>query len=245
MMRTLRLIATIVAYILIVGFAIVIFCATLTGCAPGHSIVTVDRGVGLHFRIPLLLDGSTDTSLVDLKFGSIDSSTALIRGGTTFSANNAKGGGLGSLSTGDYFIISSNPGLTEGYMRDVMSSPNVDAATKAKLAEYLLRNQGAPAPVAASAVSVNAAATSGSNPPEVKFATTGFDKIADTVPEVVKPITNTVEHVTTETVNAVPGYLKSYQGLFAVTVACVLSLIIILGTIFFKWFFGLFKKKAK
>ena len=244
-MRTLRLIATIILYILVVGFITAILSATLTGCAPGHSIMTVDRGVGLHFRIPLLLDGSTDTSLIDLKMGSIDSATALIRGGTTFSANNAKGGGLGSLSTGDYFIISSNPGLTEGYLRDVMSSPHVDAATKAKLAEYLLRNQGAPAPVSASAVSVSAAAASGSNPPEVKFATTGFDKIADTVPEVVKPIANTVEHVTTETVNAVPGYLKSYQVLLAITGASVLILIVVLGTIFFKWFFGLFKKKTK
>ncbi len=227
----------VLSIILLLCFILIslILCAvTLTGCASGHSVMNIDRGVGFQFRIPLVFD---------LKIGSIDSATALIRGGTTFSANSAKGGGLGSISSGDHFVFSSNSGLTEGYLRDVFLSPELDNVTKQTLADNLGKNQAPPKVDAASAVSVNAAAASGDNPPQVKFATTGFDKVADVAPEVVKPVASTVQHVTSETINAVPKYLKSYQLLIGISGGCVILLAITFGFIFFKKISSKFGKK--
>ena len=236
-------VAVVVIDILIILFIASVCCALLSGCATGHSLMTVDRGVGFHLRVPFFFDNSGQTSVFDLKVGSIDSASAIIRGGTTFSGNNAKGGGLGSVSTGDYFVMSSNPNLTEGHLKEVFISPNVDERTKQLLAEYLVKNPGSPKPLPASAISINAGVSSGEPTPDIKFATTGFDKYADVIPVVTTNVADTVQDVSKNALNAVPGYLKSYHVLLALTYVSVLTLLIVLGFLIFKWLFGLFHKK--
>src|SRR5574344_518401 len=81
----------------------------LFGC--GHSITHTDRGTGMVARIPLP-DGS---SLIDLKFGKIDSTTTILRGGASYDSIASTGGSVfGSGGTSDRIFISTIPQLNEG-----------------------------------------------------------------------------------------------------------------------------------
>ena len=75
------------------------FILFLFGC--GHSFVTVDKGIGIHAKIPL----PNGASLVDVKLGYIDSTTTLIRGNTSVEASNSSGGSMFALGAGTSQVV--------------------------------------------------------------------------------------------------------------------------------------------
>jgi hypothetical protein len=137
-----------------------IFITSTVGllCGCGHSIVRTDRGTGLHLRVPNPFQQGD--SIVDLKVGNIDTTMAVIRGNTTFDSTSAKGGSLtGTGGISERVVVSTNPQLNEGYVAEVLTSPNVDPETKREVAEYLTAST---APKVADAKSITIGAAAGS-----------------------------------------------------------------------------------
>lgn len=121
-------------------------CILFACCSCGHNFVRVDKGTGGIFRIPL----PNGDSLLEIKGGEIDSTTAVIRGGSTFSSGRSVGGSLnsslgslgnGSGSSASDFQISTSLQLNEGYLRDVLVSPNVSSDVKMTLINYLINTK--------------------------------------------------------------------------------------------------------
>lgn len=140
--------------------------------AVGHSIVRTDRGMGLHLRVPNPFEPGD--SLVDFKLGNIDTTMAIIRGNTTFDSTSAKGGsfaGTGGIS--ERFAVSSNPQLNEGYVAEILTSPNASEATKTEIAKYLMTAKS-PAVSDAKSITIGAAAGSGNNISEISPEKTRF-----------------------------------------------------------------------
>ena len=123
----------------------------LCGCG-GHNWIRADRGTGFMLRIPL----PNGDSLIEIKGGEIDSTTAVLRGGSQFSSGRAVGGSLNNplwlsdkntsetpnspLTSGgsaNDLQFSSCLQLNEGNIRDILTSPNVSTEAKIKLIEYL------------------------------------------------------------------------------------------------------------
>jgi hypothetical protein len=175
----------------------------VTGC--GHSIVRTDRGTGFHLRVPNPFQPGD--SFVDLKFGNIDTTMAIIRGNTTFDSNSAKGGSLtGTGGISERFALSTNPQFNEGYVAEVLTSPNAPAEVKIEVARYLVQ-QKAPAVSNAKAVSIGAASGSGEKSNEINPEKTGIDNIVDkaaetiqeTAPVIGKATTDVVENISNNT----------------------------------------------
>lgn len=184
---------------------LILVCSTalIAGC--GHSIVRTDRGTGLHLRMPNPFQQGD--SIVDLKLGNIDTTMAVIRGNTTFDSNSAKGGSLtGSGGISERFALSTNPQLNEGYVAEVLTSPNTPSEVKIEVARYLTQ-QKAPTVSDAKAVSIGAASGSGIKSNEINPEKTGIDNIVDktaktiqeTVPVVGKTTSNVVEKISDKT----------------------------------------------
>lgn len=175
----------------------------LAGC--GHSIVRTDRGTGFHLRIPNPFEPGD--SLVDLKLGNIDTTMAIIRGNTSFDSASAKGGSLtGSGGISERFAVSSNPQLNEGYVAEVLTSPNLSDEAKIEIARYL-SNAQAPKVSDAKSITIGAAAGSGSNVSEITPEKTGLDNIVDktadtitkTAPTIAKATETTISNISTNT----------------------------------------------
>ena len=102
--------------------------------------------------------------------------------------------------------------MTEGNVRDVMTSPDADSATKQLVAEYLISREPM-VPTASTTTAVNSgSATGGESAPLATPTRTGIDHITSTVgeaaPKVVKPIAN----ATRSSVRDVSGAVKSVSG---------------------------------
>lgn len=170
--------------------------ALIAGC--GHSIVRTDRGTGLHLRVPNPFQQGD--SLVDLKLGNIDTTMAIIRGNTTFDSNSAKGGSLtGTGGISERFALSTNPQLNEGYVAEVLTSPNTPPEVKIEVARYLVQ-QKAPTVSDAKAVSIGAASGSGDRSHEIKPEKTGVDNIVDKAAETIQETAPVVGKATTDVV---------------------------------------------
>ena len=180
---------------------------TLTGC--GHTITHTDRGTGLVARIPLP-DGS---SLIDLKIGKIDSTTTVLRGNSTYDSSASTGGTLfGSASTSDRIFVATGIQLNEGYMKDVLTNPDVDPATKVALAQALVQVAAAkPKPTVTKAV--GAATSSGENPDnKVEPVAVGLDNVVNRVAEATPKVIEPVAKATTEVVKDVATTTKSVSS---------------------------------
>ena len=123
-------------------------CFMLTGC--GHSVIHRDEGIGLDLKIPLPYSGE---NLVSIQLGKIDSTTLVLRGNTSFKSNSntegsansntgaaASGEASGKAALGSTIEVVTGPQLNEGYLRDVLTNPNLDAATKKAILDFLVAN---------------------------------------------------------------------------------------------------------
>ena len=169
------------------GFVIMIFL--LCGC--GHTTVRIDRGTGGVFRIPL----PNGDSLVELKGGDIDSTTIIMRGGTQVATGRSVGGSIvgGSGGSASDMQISTIPQLNEGYMKDVMISPDVPAEVKIELAKYMAKAKpNTPQPY--KTATIGASSGGGGDLSTVKPEATGIDNMVNKVTDVIPEVTSDASH---------------------------------------------------
>ena len=120
----------------------------LTGC--GHNIANIDRGIGLDLSIPVPFSGE---NIVSVKLGQIDSTSLILRGNTQFesqsettgsaSANTSgttSGGADGKGGITQKIKFTTGPQLNEGYLRDVLTDPNISKEDKAAMINALTKN---------------------------------------------------------------------------------------------------------
>lgn len=207
-----------------------LFCFFVAGC--GHSITHTDRGTGVVARIPLP-DGS---SLLDLKVGKIDSTTTILRGGTTYDSTTSTGGTFfGSIGTSERIQVSATPQFNEGNVREVLISSDCDPVTKQMVLQYLIE-QKAPVPQPSSTTTIGASAATGKDAAAVKPAATGVDnlinKVGEAVPVVAKATTDTISEVsntTGATVSSVGDTIKSaISNLSKIAIIAIITAIIVL-----------------
>lgn len=137
-------------------------------CSCGHNITHTDRGTGLVARIPLP-DGS---SLIDLKVGKIDSTTTVLRGGSTYDSAASTGGSLfGTMGTSDRIQVSTIPQLNEGNIREILIDKNTPKEVKIALIQYLIK-QKAPKSLPAATKAIGAATGADLNNPIAEPETT-------------------------------------------------------------------------
>ena len=195
----------------------------ISGC--GHSITHVDRGTGLVARIPLP-DGS---ALIDLKVGKIDSTTTILRGNSTYDSSASTGGTLfGSASTSDRTFVATGIQLNEGYLKDVLTSPSVDPATKVAMVQAIAQVQAAkPKPTVTKAV--GAATSTGEKPDtSVEPVAVGVDnvvnRVAEAAPKVVAPVASVTKDVVKDVTTTVDGVSKDWK-LVWIVVSVVVTII--------------------
>ena len=205
---------------LIVLSMVLMLVVCLTGC--GHTITHTDRGTGLVARIPLP-DGS---SLIDLKIGKIDSTTTVLRGNSTYDSSASTGGTLfGSASTSDRTFVATGMQLNEGYLKDVLTSPDVDPGTKVAIAQAIVQVQASkPKPTVTKAV--GAATSTGENPnTEVEPVAVGIDnavnKVAQVAPKVVTPVADAAKDIVKDTTSTVDSVSKDWKLVWIVVSTAV------------------------
>lgn len=195
----------------ILKFIFPVFLLFVWGC--GHSIVRTDRGTGFHLRVPNPFQQSD--SLIDLKLGNIDTTIAIVRGNTTFDSNSAKGGfftGAGGIS--ERFALSTNPQLNEGYMTEVLTSPNVSNETKIEIAKYLSSSK-APTVSDSKLVTIGAASGSGNETKDIKPEKTGMDNLVNKTSNNKNDVIKHTDNVTGETTSNITfQILNSFYLIF-------------------------------
>jgi len=120
----------------------------LTGC--GHNIANVDRGIGIDLKIPVPFSGE---DIVSIRIGQIDSTSLILRGNTQFEsqsetsgdasvgtsgATSGNAGGKGGITQKIKFTT--GPQLNEGYLRDVLTDPNISKEDKSAMISALTKN---------------------------------------------------------------------------------------------------------
>lgn len=201
----------------------------LSGC--GHSVVTVDKGIGIDLKIPLPNGGS----LINLRMGYIDSTTTVLRGNTSVQASNASGGNALSLGAGttQTVLVTSGPQLNEGYVAQILTNQNTDPKTKQAIAEYLLKTKHPVIKPTALTVSNGGVAT-GQNPPKPKDVKTGFDNVVDKISDGYNQTIISTQEATENVTNSIMQYIYY----IIIGVALLITIIIILVIV-------LIKKKKK
>lgn len=170
------------------------------GC--GHNTFSEIKTVGLDATIPVY------STPVGVRVGQSEITMAAVRGNTSFSSQSTTGGGLlaTTAGTGKVHVLKSGPQVNEGYIKDIMLSPEVPAEAKVAIAKTYLTT---PAPeISPAATSTLGAATgSGAEPPKVQPIRTGIDnvvdKVAEVTPKVVPPIADATKEVVNNTVTTV------------------------------------------
>ena len=178
----------------IIGSMILMLMFAMSGC--GHSFVHIDKGKGAVLRIPLPDGGS----LVDFKVGMIDSTTAVIRGNTTYDSSASTGGAsFTSAGTADRIFLSTGMQLNEGYLKDVLTDPSVDTATKVELAKVMAQMKPTP-PRSTVTKTVSAASSSGGSATDIEPMKVGLDNVVDKVAQVAPKVVEPVAKATAEVV---------------------------------------------
>lgn len=104
----------------------VILAIIITGC--GHNMVTQSKGIGID------VSWTGENYVPNIKLGYWDETSAAVRGNANVSASTASGGGLmvGEGGTSQTFQIATGTQINEGYIKDILTDPNID--TEAKVA---------------------------------------------------------------------------------------------------------------
>jgi hypothetical protein len=178
-----------------------LFAILLTGC--GHTMFHKVEGTGLYGRIPTPNGGS----LVEVAIGDMTITSGILRGGAVYEDNGSKGGTFGSVSLGRRTYMATAPSVNEGYIAEILTSPNADSATKQKIAEYLITRERPVSP-SSSTSAVNASTGTGDAPPVVEPTRTGIDHITSTVGEVVPKVAPVVADATTKSVDSVTNMVE-------------------------------------
>lgn len=217
-----------------VRILITIFLMFLIGGC-GHTVIRTDRGTGTMARIPLP-DGS---SLIEVKFGKLDSITAVLRGGSSFSSGSSTGGSiLGTGGTSDNFQVYTIPQLNEGYMANVMISPEVPAEVKIKLADYMTKSKPNQ-PSSFKSVSIGSAVASGKNSHEIKPEAVGLDNVVNKTAEAIPKVTRDASRMVKDTRMTVKDITSTFRKWWYIAVVAVVLIAVLIFS------FGKKKKKSE
>jgi hypothetical protein len=206
------------------------FVLLLPGC--GHSVARIDRGTGVVLRIPL----PNGDSLVEFKGGDIDSTTLILRGGSQAKTGRSVGGAFaGTGGSAKDLQISTIPQLNEGYMKDVMVSPDVPAEVKVELAKDMtIAKPDEHRPYRATVV--GASVGSGENLDDVKPKMAGIDNIVDKVAEVTPEITEDVSKMVDSTTEAASSSVRDVMTAsktWIISISAAVVMIISIGVLIF------------
>ena len=189
-------------------------------CGCGHSVLVESKITGLGAILPIG-DGHT----LGFVLGSMDATTATVRGGTTVETTSVSGGGIFSGEAGINHItkMQAHAQLNEGNLRDVMMSENVPDAAKIILASNLIAAAKAPelppTVIQAQTASIHSGsdAVVSNNVPLINHSA-GIDnlvnqvanvttnvtgQIVNTIPATVSEVTDVVTDITNHTVDSV------------------------------------------
>ena len=111
----------------------------MSGC--GHHILKKIQGDGFYVRIPLPNGGS----LIQMAFGDINITTAVLRGGTDFHEQTDKRVSVKESKDGITMFrkiyLSTQPSINQANIKDVLTSERTDKKTKNMLVDYLINNK--------------------------------------------------------------------------------------------------------
>ena len=157
---------------------VAVLATLVVGC--GHNRVNMHSTFGPAVSFPL-----GDLGQLTVSIGSSKTTSAMVRGGSSFTTESTEGGGLLSTAAGTTTIstFKSNTQLNEGNLVKVLTSSNVPDKAKIELAEKLSKGVLAPSfEPAAMATREGMMYTHGfSKPIDYPFKSTGVDKTAETV----------------------------------------------------------------
>ena len=185
----------------LICFIVGLLAILLTGC--GHTMFHKVEGTGLYGRIPTPNGGS----LIEVAIGDMTITSGILRGGAVYEDNGSKGGTFGSVSLGRRTYMATAPSVNEGYIVEILTSPDADPVTKQKVAEYLITREQPTTPPSATS-SVNASTGTGDAPPKVEPTRTGVDHITSTVGEVVPKVAPVVADATVKSVDSVTDMVE-------------------------------------
>ena len=217
-------------------------CLFLCGC--GTNVFTELKAVGMDASVPVY------GTVVGVRVGQSEITTAATRGNTTFTSQNTTGGGLFATTagTGRVSTLSSGPMVNEGYVAEILTSKEVPEAAKVALVQHYLP-KNAPVTRPATSKTIGAATGSGEHPVEVEPITTGVDKIVDktaeTIQVVTPPIANATKEVVNNTVDTAGGVANKFASTITVVLAIVFSIVVILILSFGPKLYKLIKTKLK
>ena len=182
----------------------------VSGC--GHNRFNEYRSTGLTAVIPFGDMGSLGVGL-----GSTEYTTAMIRGGSSFSTETAAGAGLLSGAAGSSRITTfkSNTQLNEGNIVKALSESNISEDVKVELAKGLAKEMRAP-DISPSVLQTREAviySNGATNEYGYPFKPTGVDKVieevSDTVKDVVGDVTDATESVVNNVTDSVDNSIDS------------------------------------
>ena len=194
------------------GALILLFIVITTCSGCGHSMLVMNKNVGLLLRFPV-----GEANYIGFGIGSTEATVAAVRGGTSFESTTSAGGGVfsGSGAQNNITCFRSNLQFNEGNLRDAFTSPDIPMEVKLKLAEGVV--EGAKAPkfpdsivttrdvtmqLGDKAVASNAVCVS-------KLEPTGIDKVVDKTPAIVDSVTKPVTSTVHDLVNPLEGTISS------------------------------------
>ena len=164
----------------------------LTGC--GHNRYNEYKATGLALNIPM-----GDLGSLGICIGTVESSVAMVRGGSSISTETATGAGIfaGAAGSSKITTIKFNEQLNEGNIVKIMESPDVPDKAKIEIAQSYSKGVQAPdfKPSAMqtreSTLYNHGFTTQLTN----QFKTTGIDKLAETVENVAADVADTTETI--------------------------------------------------
>ena len=221
----------------------ILLTIAVSGC--GHNRFNEYRSTGLTAVIPF-----GDMGSLGVGIGSTEYTTAMIRGGSSFSTETAAGAGLLSGAAGSSRITTfkSNTQLNEGNLVKALTESNISEDVKVELAKGLAKEMRAP-DISPSVLQTREAviySNGATNEFGYPFKPTGVDKVieeaADTVKDVVGDITdateNVVNNVTDSVDNSIDSVVESTHNLTKAQAWAALGFAILAGIIMFLKFFN-------
>ena len=164
----------------------------LSGC--GHNRYNEYKFTGVAFSIPF---GEVGNAIVGI--GTIETSVAMVRGGSSISTESATGAGIfaGAAGSSKITTIKFNEQLNEGNVVKIMESESVPDEAKIAIAKSY--SEGVQAPEFKPSAMQTRESTlynhGFTNQLTNQFKTTGIDKIAEMTENVVNDVADTTENV--------------------------------------------------
>lgn len=182
-----------------------VLLSVLCGC--GHNRFNEYKSTGVTVAIPF-----GDMGALGIGVGSVEYTTAMVRGGSSFTTETAAGGGIFSGAAGSSRITTfrSNTQLNEKNLMAVLTETNIPESVKCHIAEGLSCNMTAPT-LAPSVLQTREAVIYGNgatNKVSYPFNPTGVDKLSEEVSDLIR---DAIEDVTSSSKDIINNAVDKTQ----------------------------------